>query len=150
MGSYVTSVRKKVIKKNGTLEDFDINKVVNAANKSATRVMYKLSPEDTDKLCNFITDRVIELDEDTVTIEQMHNIAEKALSLINEEVADSYRSFRNYKQDFVAMLDKVYKEVQRIMYIGDKENSNTDSALVSSKRSLIYNQLNKELYKKFF
>ena len=36
------------------------------------------------------------------------------------------------------------------MYIGDKENSNTDSALVSTKRSLVFNQLNKELYKKFF
>ncbi|MBR3992443.1 MAG: anaerobic ribonucleoside-triphosphate reductase, partial [Anaerotignum sp.] len=34
--------------------------------------------------------------------------------------------------------------------IGDKENSNSDSALVSTKRSLIYNQLNKELYQKFF
>ena len=36
------------------------------------------------------------------------------------------------------------------MYIGDKENSNTDSVLVSTKRSLIFNELNKELYKKFF
>ncbi|MDE5616576.1 MAG: anaerobic ribonucleoside-triphosphate reductase, partial [Clostridia bacterium] len=35
-------------------------------------------------------------------------------------------------------------------YIGDKENSNSDSALVSTKRSLIFNQLNKELYQKFF
>lgn len=48
------------------------------------------------------------------------------------------------------MLDKVYQESQKIMYIGDKENSNADSALVSTKRSLIFNQLNKELYKKFF
>jgi ribonucleoside-triphosphate reductase len=48
------------------------------------------------------------------------------------------------------MLDKVYQESQKIMYIGDKENSNSDSALVSTKRSLIFNQLNKELYKKFF
>ena len=36
------------------------------------------------------------------------------------------------------------------MYVGDKENSNADSALVSTKRSLIFNQLNKELYQKFF
>lgn len=36
------------------------------------------------------------------------------------------------------------------MYIGVKENSNSDSALVSTKRSLIFNQLNKELYQKFF
>ena len=36
------------------------------------------------------------------------------------------------------------------MYIGDKENANADSTLVSTKRSLIFNELNKELYKKFF
>ena len=36
------------------------------------------------------------------------------------------------------------------MYVGDKENANTDSALVSTKRSLIFNQFNKELYQKFF
>ena len=47
-------------------------------------------------------------------------------------------------------LDDVYKKSQSIMYIGDKENANTDSALVSTKRSLIFNQLNKELYQKFF
>ncbi|MGN1231402.1 MAG: anaerobic ribonucleoside-triphosphate reductase, partial [Anaerotignum sp.] len=66
------------------------------------------------------------------------------------EVAKSYRDYRNYKQDFVKMLDEVYKKSQSIMYIGDKENSNTDSALVSTKRSLVFNQLNKELYQKFF
>ena len=48
------------------------------------------------------------------------------------------------------MLDDVYKKSQSIMYVGDKENANTDSALVSTKRSLIFNQLNKELYQKFF
>lgn len=37
-----------------------------------------------------------------------------------------------------------------IMYIGDKSNANSDSALVPTQRSLIYNVLNKELYKKFF
>ena len=72
------------------------------------------------------------------------------MSEVNPLVAKSYRDYRNYKQDFVQMLDEVYKKSQSIMYIGDKENSNTDSALVSTKRSLIFNELNKELYKKFF
>ena len=36
------------------------------------------------------------------------------------------------------------------MYLGDKENSNIDSTLVATKRSLTYNELSKELYKKFF
>ena len=46
------------------------------------------------------------------------------------------------------MLDDVYRKAQNIMYIGDKENSNTDSALVATKRSLIYNQLNKRALQK--
>ena len=85
-----------------------------------------------------------------VTIAEMHNLVEGALEHINPNVAHSYRNYRNYKQDFVHMLDKVYQESQRIMYIGDKENANADSTLVSTKRSLIFNELNKELYKKFF
>lgn len=48
------------------------------------------------------------------------------------------------------MMDKVYKKSQTIRYIGDKSNANTDSALVATKRSLIYNELSSELYKKFF
>jgi ribonucleoside-triphosphate reductase len=48
------------------------------------------------------------------------------------------------------MMDDVYKKSQSIMYVGDKENANTDSALVATKRSLVFNQLNKELYQKFF
>ena len=45
---------------------------------------------------------------------------------------------------------QVYKRAQAITYIGDKECSNMDSALVTTQRCLIYNSLNKELYKKFF
>ena len=79
----------------------------------------------------------------------MHNLVESALEKVNPAVAKSYRDYRNYKQDFVHMLDGVYKKAQSIMYIGDKDNANTDSALVATKRSLIFNQLNKELYQKF-
>ena len=67
-----------------------------------------------------------------VTISDMHNVVESALEQTNPLVAKSYRDYRNYKQDFVQMLDEVYKKSQSIMYIGDKENSNTDSALVST------------------
>ena len=51
---------------------------------------------------------------------------------------------------FRSMMDDVYTKSQSIRYIGDKSNANTDSALVATKRSLIFNELNKELYRKFF
>ena len=139
-----------VIKKDNTKELFNIQKVVTAINKSATRCLYKFKEGEEAQICDFVEARVKDFNSNEITISQMHNVVEGALDAINPKVAKSYRDYRNYKQDFVAMLDEVYKKSQSIMYIGDKENSNTDSALVSTKRSLIFNELNKELYKKFF
>ena len=139
-----------VVKKDGALEPFNVQKVVEAVGKSATRVLVKFTPEQVQFICQFVEERVEELGLEKIEIAQMHNIVEGALERVNPAVAKSYRDYRNYKQDFVQMLDDVYKKSQNIMYIGDKENSNTDSALVSTKRSLIFNELNRELYKKFF
>lgn len=139
-----------IIKKDNTKEDFNVQKVVNAVNKSATRVMYKFTPDELNFICKYVTDKAQEFGSDEIPIAKMHNIVEGALEATNPAVAKSYKDYRNYKQDFVHMLDEVYLKSQSIMYIGDKENSNSDSALVSTKRSLIFNELNKELYKKFF
>ena len=139
-----------IIKKDGTKEKYNIEKVVEAIKKSATRMLVEFSDKEIKDICNFVNKSVLDMDKDSVEIAQMHNIVESALQALSPEVAESYRNYRNYKTDFVHMLDKVYQESQRIMYIGDKENANADSTLVSTKRSLIFNELNKELYKKFF
>ncbi len=139
-----------VIKKDGTKEEFDNSKIVNAVKKSATRMLVELSDEELNDICNFVDSNIARMGKTEIQISEMHNLVEGALEALNPSVAQSYRNYRNYKQDFVHMLDKVYQESQRIMYIGDKENSNADSTLVSTKRSLIFNELNKELYKKFF
>ena len=140
----------KVVKKDGTKEDFNVKKVLAAISKSAERAMITFSRAEKNFICEFVEEKAEEMDQDLIPIAQMHNIVEGALDKVNPLVAKSYRDYRNYKQDFVRMLDDVYKKSQSIMYIGDKENSNTDSALVSTKRSLIFNELNKSLYQKFF
>ena len=114
------------------------------------RVLYNFTEDELKSICNHVEGYIRDHHMTEIQIWQMHNIVESALESVRPEVAKSYRDYRNYKQDFVGMLDSVYQKSQSIMYIGDKENSNTDSALVSTKRSLIFNQLNKELYQKFF
>ena len=140
----------KIVKKDGTIEEYNVQKVVNAVKKSAARMLVELTDEEIQNICNNVDKSVYEQRQDYIDISKMHCIVENALEDVNPKVAKSYRNYRDYKIDFVNMLDKVYQESQRIMYVGDKENSNADSALVSTKRSLIFNQLNKELYKKFF
>ncbi|QHQ60359.1 anaerobic ribonucleoside-triphosphate reductase [Anaerocolumna sedimenticola] len=140
----------KVVKKDNTKEEFNVQKVIHAVDKSAQRALIKFTPKEHEFICHFVENKVKEMNKNEIYISEMHNVVESALEQTNPLVAKSYRDYRNYKQDFVHMLDEVYKKSQSIMYIGDKENSNTDSALVSTKRSLIFNQLNKELYQKFF
>ena len=139
-----------VIKKDGTREEFDVQKIVRAVNKSAERIMYSFTEQEIDFLCRYATDKAESLGKGEITIQEMHNIVEGALEQVNPAVAKSYRDYRNYKHDFIHMMDEVYTKSQSIRYIGDKSNANTDSALVATKRSLIFNELNKELYRKFF
>jgi ribonucleoside-triphosphate reductase len=145
-----TDLDVKIIKKDGSLESFNVQKVIIAVGKSAYRALTSFTHEEKMKICQHVVDKINELGQQEIPIALMHNVVESALEQVKPIVAKSYRDYRNYKQEFVRMLDDVYMKSQSIMYIGDKENSNTDSALVSTKRSLIFNQLNKELYQKFF
>ena len=139
-----------VVKKDGTKEDFNVEKVIRAVNKSAARIMYTFSEQEMQFIGQFAQEMAESLGKEYIDVQDMHNIAEGALERVNPAVAKSYRDYRNYKKDFVHMMDDVYTKSQSIRYIGDKSNANTDSALVATKRSLIFNELNKELYRKFF
>lgn len=153
---YYPEAEIQVIKKDGkTKEPFNVNKIILAVGKSAYRALIKFTEEEEEEICSIIVNEINERypDSDTkadIPINTIHSMVELALDKVKPIVAKSYKDYRNYKQDFVEMLDSVYKKSQSIMYIGDKENANTDSALVATKRSLVFNQLNKELYKKFF
>ena len=138
-----------IVKKNGNLEKFDPDKVKKAIISSAERVMVDLTEEALDTVVSKVLD-LLNTQTSNPTVEQVHSCCEAALEQVNPLVAKSYREYRDYKKEIVHILDKVYKKAQTITYIGDKECSNMDSALVTTQRCLIYNSLNKELYKKFF
>ena len=140
----------QIIKKDGTLEQYNEQKIINACDKAARRAMVTLIDKDYQIICNGVWDKLVENDLEDTDISEMHNIVEAVLEEHYPKVAKMYKEYRNYKKDFVHMMDKVYERSQAIRYIGDKSNANTDSALVATKRSLIYNELSSELYKKFF
>ena len=62
----------QVIKKDGTLEDFNVQKVVDAVNKSANRVLITFTEEEERFICQFVEERVADLGIDKVSISQMH------------------------------------------------------------------------------
>ena len=76
-----------VIKKDNTKELFNIQKVVTAINKSATRCLYKFKEGEEAQICDFVEARVKDFNSNEITISQMHNVVEGALDAINPKVA---------------------------------------------------------------
>ena len=68
-----------VVKKDGTREIFNVEKIINAVNKSAARILYKFSEDEIRFICNFAQERAESLGKENIDIQDMHNIVEGAL-----------------------------------------------------------------------
>ena len=59
--------------------------------------MPKFTESDERLICQYVIDKVDEMDLDEIPIPVMHNIVESALEQVKPVVAKSYRDYRNYK-----------------------------------------------------
>lgn len=139
----------KILKKNGELQNFNGEKIKRAIRKSAERVCITLTPTEEKKVVDTVR-RQLQYNEVPIPVSTVHNMVECALDGINPNVAKSYREYRDNKSAFASMLDRVYNKKLSLSFIGDRSNANADSALVTTQKAITYNELNSELYKKFF
>lgn len=139
----------KILKKNGDLQNFNGEKIKRAIRKSAERACITLTPTEEKKVVDTVK-KQLQYNEVPVPVSTIHNMVECALDSINPNVAKSYREYRDNKSAFASMLDKVYNKKLSLSFVGDRSNANADSALVTTQKAITYNELNSELYKKFF
>lgn len=140
----------RVIKKDGSLEEYEPWKIVRAVTKSADRVNVNIDEEKGRTICDLVEKMIADTGKTEIEVAEMHKLVEMALIEVDEQVAKSYRDYRNYKADFIHIMDEVLQMNQNIMYLADRSNANTDSSLTTTKRSLLYKKLSKELYQKTF
>ena len=140
----------KVIKKDGTIEPFNIEKIFDAIDKASQRANWNIREDDRDLLESYITFECESKHRDIPTSE-MHNIVIKALRECGyKAVGDAYKEFRDYKNTYAKAFEKVKHDADTVLLLGDRENANFDSSLVSTKGSLIKGYLTKELYRQFY
>ena len=87
---------------------------------------------------------------DEIKVQDLHAIVESSLFKVMVPVAQQYANYRNYKKDYVAMMEDTLKTADDLNYHADRSNANTTAGLISTKRSLIYTAFNKNLYKRVF
>ena len=63
-----------VVKKDGSKELFNVQKVISAVGKSAYRALTKFTKEEKEQICQYVVDKVNELEVDEVPIPIMHNM----------------------------------------------------------------------------
>lgn len=76
--------------------------------------MVELSNVDYQLICQYVLEKVEDSGAKDTDIYDMHNIVESVLEENYPKVAKSYKEYRNYKKDFIHMMDKVYAESQSI------------------------------------
>ena len=140
----------KIQKKDGKLQDFNPQKIINAVAKSASRVGYEFSDDENQDVVDFVSKKIQRSGRDIVTVDQLHTFVEMALDTVHPQAAKSYRDFRNWKTGYLKDFDKMVKYSSSIRFLGDKENANKDSALVATKQALTRGEWGRILYTRTF
>mgnify|MGYP002706549425 CR=1 FL=1 len=76
----ITPIKAKcvyVIKKDGTKEEFDNNKIINAVKKSATRMLVEFTDVELKEICDFVDENIVRMNKQEVTIRIPVHMLEK-------------------------------------------------------------------------
>lgn len=138
----------KVVKKDGTREEWCFDKIKVAVDKAAKRANAKYPEWRIWQIEGYIEGVLFNKTE--VTTEDLHRYVIEALNFYIPEVGKAYQEYRDYKNTYAKAFESVKEEADTVLLLGDKENANFDSSLISTKGSLIKGYLTKELYKQFY
>ncbi len=139
-----------VRKKTNALEAYNESKIVKAIEASASRAGVVLTEDEESNVLHHVWNAVCDYSSNVIPVATMHEFVERALTEINPTVAYYYISYRNWVKHMAKLLVEVNEECESIQFIGDKSNSNADSALVSTKRVKQLDVLERTLYKEYF
>lgn len=139
----------KIIKKDGTVEGWNGEKIKEAVYKAAARVNQYVEPDVLNKLVEKVHSCLI-IDRDVPTKDLHKEVIHYLRYFGLDDIANSYQEYRDYKNTYAKSFEKVKDEADNVLLLGDRENANFDSSLVSTKGSLIKGYLTKELYRQFY
>lgn len=139
-----------VVKKTGKKAAFDREKIIYAVQSARHRLGKQFNENELDEIINNVLERVASEGAHEIPVVDMHRHVEAALRELDPECADQYKAYRNYKIDMKEIMADAMAESEELSYGADHSNANSDSDLISTKRSLKYKAYNKGIYKRFF
>lgn len=142
----------KVINKSGYISDWNNEKIISAIFKAANRVDEPITHTQANTVANACKKAATKyLNNDSITSAKLHEVVISQLIHHGFKlIAGAYQEFRDYKNTYAKSWEQLKDDADQILFLGDRENANFDSSLISTKGSLVKGALTKELYKQFY
>ena len=146
-----------VRKRNGSLDSFDLEKILSGVDKSAQRSEPKFKKLNDDERAIFTTTFYETLSNkyhikngDTLNSSFIEDAVYQTLGIVLPNIQNTYREYNLWKSKYADSFCKITSEIEEVYLRGDRSNANTNSAYVSTKRCIGYNIYNKEAYQMYF
>ena len=134
----------QITKKDG-IEEWDNSQIIEAILLAADRVNFPMQKTVCNQIAESCKKEASNLPD--LTTAKLHPIIINQLKKFGyNQVADAYQSYRDFKVSQHIQQEKLAQEIDKILNLGDRENANFDSSLISTKGSLIKGAYTKELY----
>lgn len=144
----------KVIKRDGSLVDFNKDKIYNAILKAFNEVSKAYMPYNIDnskQVCDYVCDKILRDKENPIDIEHIQDMIEKRLMTVNEDVAKAYITYR-YRRALARKMNTTDNEVLSLIDCANEEikeeNSNKNPTLIPTQRDYMAGAVSKDLTKR--
>lgn len=125
----------KILKKDGVrVEDFNADKIIRAINMASDRAGIKLEVNELQAISDNVLNRIESYA--VIPVQELHPIVIEETRAFNKKIAQCYKDYRGYKQNFNKTFSKIIDATRDLLSNGDKENANKNSDIISTKKEL--------------
>ena len=165
MREYLNVIKKGLDSNyNAIKEPWDDNKIIKACEKSAHHIGKELTQADKENILRLLELNISEMYKDMVVedkkenklyglsdirVSDLHELVQTVLRDIDIEIYESYKQYRDYKKMQSQHYRSLYADLESLNSGVYNENANKDSAIISTKRSLLAEMTQKQLMKDF-
>ena len=133
----------RVIKRDGRISEFNVEKITNAIKKAANDIQTKLDEKEVSETVKKVVEYINNSSKEDITVEEIQNFVEDALRNSSHlQVAKAYSSYRNERTRIREIKSDLMKAIQKIGIETDRDNANVGNNF-SSKLLRIASESNK-------
>lgn len=154
--------------KDGTLEEYQSDKVLAAVNKAAVRARGAegdddfstgcLSTEEEAKFLSLLERNLMQRTNNIVRTSYLHTLVEKFLTEVAPDVGTAYTNYRSWRMSQAARWDAIYGKCTDLISTKEdnetlslkQQNANADSTLSSTRKCFFADYTSEEFYEEFF